>query len=87
MDSQILLILAALVHPPPDHTAEVQEMLTTLLTACHVPHPTPGIRLRHFADDYNVFGGKDVFTEIADNSYGVAAARRLAAAKSRINRW
>ena len=42
---------------------------TLLLTVCHVPHPTPMIRLPHFADDNNVFGGKDVFTEIADNRY------------------
>ena len=69
MDNQIPLIMAALVQPSPDHTAEVQEMLTILLTGCHVPHPTHGIRLRHFADDNNAFGGKDVFTEIADNRY------------------
>ena len=69
MDNQIPLILAALVQPPPDHTVEVQEMLTIFLTACHVPHPTPGIRLQHFADHNNVFGGKDVFPEKADNRY------------------
>ena len=38
MDYQIPLILAALVQPPPDHTAEVQEMLTILLTGCLVLH-------------------------------------------------
>ena len=69
MSNQIPLILVALVQPPPDHTAEFQVMLTILRTACHVSHPTPGIPLRHFADDNNVFGGKDVFTEIADNRY------------------
>ena len=72
MDNQIPLILAALDQPSPDHTAEVQEMLTILLKACHVlqpPPPFPGIRLPHFADDDKVFGGRDMFTEIADNRY------------------
>ena len=69
MDALAPLFLTTLVPLPPDHTTELQEILSILQVVCHVPHPNPGLWMRHFSEDENTFGGKDVFSELADNRY------------------
>ena len=63
-------LLLAMIPPPPDEAETIREILTQLfIIASRPPSPLTNVAFRNFAEDENVFTGRNVFGLFSSNRF------------------